>query len=79
MGAIWRGSKQYFVRYVSDKMVCQSYEHMAGKTSSIQGAKNIIRRIRKLCADENPRDFKVYDSWADVPEGVHVPCVYQED
>lgn len=79
MGAIMRGCKQFFVEYTSDRMVCRSYSHIAGRASTIRGAKSIIRKVRQQYAEYNPRDFRVYDSFADVDEDTHVPCVYQED
>ena len=79
MGAIWRGHKQYFVEYESDKRICGSYNHIAGNASTINSAKSIIRKIRKMLAEENPRNFRVYDCWADVDEETNfVPCVYAE-
>lgn len=71
--------KRYFMEYDSDKKVCGSYSHIFGFTNSIETAKGYIRRCRKGYADSNPRNFRIYDTWADVPEGEHVPCVYQED
>lgn len=74
-----RGRKQYFVEYESDRKVCGSYTHDAGSASTIRSAKTIIRNVRKHQADENPRNFKVYDCWADIdPATNHVPCVYEE-
>lgn len=79
MGAIWRGHKQYFVEYESDKKVCGRYTHPGGSTSTLNGAKSIIRRVRKELAEYNPRNFKVFDCLADVdPVTGHVPCVYEE-
>lgn len=79
MAAIWRGHKQYFVEYESDKMICGSYNHTAGNASTINSAKSIIRKIRKMIAEENPRNFRVYDCWADVDEKTNfVSCVYAE-
>ena len=90
MGAIWRKQKQYFVEYESDKYNPNmwnretesygSYIHFAGNASTIRSAKSIISQIRKERADENPRDFRVYDTFADVdPETNHVPYVYRVD
>lgn len=79
MGAIWRGCKQYFVEYESDRMICGSYIHTAGMASTIKSAKSIIRNVRKNRAEYNPRNFKVFDSFADIDsETNHVPCVYEE-
>ena len=71
--------KQYFVEFESDKIVCRSKIHIACRASTIKSAKSIIRNIRKNYAEENPRNFKVFDSWADVDEETNfVPCVYEE-
>lgn len=73
---------RYFVRYESDKVVCGSNDHMLCNASSIKSAKAAIRieRQKEYIAAYNPRNFRVYDCWADVdPETQHVPCVYQED
>ena len=48
--------------------------------SSIKTAKMYINRCRKQKAQYNPRNFRIYDHWADVdPITNYVPCVYQED
>ncbi len=79
MGSIWRGHKQYFVEYESDNRICGSYNHTAGNANTINSAKSIIRKIKKMLAEENPRNFRVYDCWADVDEETNsVPCVYSE-
>lgn len=82
-------AKQFFVEFESDKYNrgmwnketkeygCNVWS--AGNASTIRSAKSIIRNIRKDYAEENPRNFRVYDSWADVdPETDFVPCVYYE-
>ena len=81
--------KQFFVEYESDKYNrgmwnrqtndygCNVWD--AGNASTIRSAKSIIRNIRKNHAEDNPRNFKVYDSFADVEtETEFVPCVYSE-
>ena len=79
MAAIWRGHKQYFVEYESDKRICGSYNHTAGNASTINSAKSIIRNIRKTMAEYNPRNFRVYDSDGEIDEATNfVPCVYME-
>lgn len=79
MGAIHRGHKQFFVEYESDRMICGSYNHPGGNASTIKSAKTIIRNIRKQKAEENPRNFRVYDSLGDIDEKTDfVPCVYLE-
>ncbi len=82
--------KQFFVEYESDKFNHGMYNketgeygcyiHFGGNASSIRNAKAVIRQIRYGFASENPRNFKIYDSWADVNTETHfVPCVYSED
>ena len=72
--------KRFFMKYESDEMICQSFDHVYGNASTIKTAKQYIRKCRKNEAKYNPRNFRIYDSWADVdPETDHVPCVYQED
>ena len=82
--------KQFFVEYESDRYNRGMWNKQtnyygcnvwnAGNASTIRSAKSIIRNVRKNHAEENPRNFKVYDSWADVePETDFVPCVYAED
>ena len=71
--------KQYFVEFESDQIVCGSNVHMASNASSIKSAKSIIKNIRKEYQNDNPRNFKVFDSWADVDSSTNfVPCVYEE-
>ena len=86
-----RSSKQYFVEFESDKFNKSRYNpetddygcytHFAGNASTIKSAKAVIRNIRKNpdLADDHPRNFKVYDCWADIdPATNHAPCVYFE-
>ena len=71
--------KQYFVRYESDKTVCGSNDHPAGAASSLKSAKSVIRSIRKNYAEQNPRNFRVYGTWAELdPETNHTPIIYSE-
>jgi hypothetical protein len=80
MGAIYRGHKQFFIEYESDRMICGSYNHTGGNASTIKSAKAIIKNVRRLDAEHNPRNFRVYDCWADVdPATDFVPCVYAEE
>ena len=75
-----RGHKQYFIQYESDLMICGSCIHTFGNASTINSAKSIIRKLRKMLAEEDPRNFRVYDCWADVDKNTNfVPCVYSED
>lgn len=83
--------KQYFVEYVSDRYNRNEYDREKGDygsynheygsyASTIKTAKSYIRSIRKNHADENPRNFRIYDRWADVDTQTgFCPCVYQED
>lgn len=73
------GHKRYFVVYESDRCVCRSYDHTYGNASTIKTAKNYIRKIRTNMANDNPRNFRIFDSWADVEGSTgFVPCVYKE-
>ena len=74
-----RGHKQYFIEYESDRMICGSYNHPGGNASTIKSAKSIIKKIRRLMAEHNPRNFRVYDSFGDICQSTgFVPCVYAE-
>ena len=76
MGAVFRGHPQYYIEYVSDRMVCGEYRHCAGRCSSLKSARSIISKTRSEAAAEHPRDFKVFDTYADIdPATNHVPCV----
>ena len=72
--------KRYSMHYESDLTVCRSNDHIYGNASTLKTAKSYISRCRKECADEHPRNFRIYDHFADVDsETGYVPCVYQED
>lgn len=72
--------KRYSMQYESDQIVCRSNDHIWGNASSIKTCKQYINRARKVMAEYNPRNFRIYDHYADVdPETDYVPCVYQED
>lgn len=72
--------KQYFMMYESDEVVCRSNDHIWGKASSVKTAKQYISRCREKEAQYNPRNFRIYDSYADVdPDTGFVPCIYRED
>lgn len=71
--------KRYFMEYESDRIVCQSNHHIFGFASSLKTAKGYIGRCRRTCADQHPRNFRVYDTLGEAPEGCHVPCVYSEN
>lgn len=91
MGAIMRGHKQYFVKFVSDRFDKLEYDtekkdygtydhYYSTNASTIKTAKSYISRIRKKYAEENPRNFRIYDSFADIdPLTGTVPVVYQKD
>ena len=70
--------KRYFMEYESDKMICGSYRRVYGFSNSIRTCKNYISRVKKECAEDNPRKFKIYDTLGECKENEHVPCVYEE-
>ena len=83
-------SKQYFVECTTDVFQSNmynpntkkygSFEKWLGGCNSVKTAKSYISKAKKELADINPRDFKVYDSFADIcQETNHVPVVYQVD
>ena len=75
-----RGHKRYFMMYDSDEVVCQSTTHIYGNASTVKTAKAYIGKCRKAMAKHNPRNFRIFDSDADIdPATDYVPCVYQED
>ena len=79
MSAIYRGHKQYFIEFESDRKVCGSYRHPGGNASTVKSAKAVIRNLRRLEADQKPRNFRVYDSLGEIDEATNfVPCVYAE-
>lgn len=65
---------------IEKKRDYDSYNHYYSlHASTIKTAKTYIKRIRKEYADENPRNFRIYDSWGEVDLLTnYVPCVYQE-
>ena len=76
--------KRYSLHYESDERNPFSnigeYEHIYGNASTIKTAKQYISRVRKTEARHNPRNFRIYDHFADVdPSTDYVPCVYHED
>lgn len=83
-------TKRFFVVYESDRYNRMrfnletddygSYDHDGGNASTLRSAKSVIRNIRRDYADESPRNFRVYDSYAeiDIKTGF-VPCVYAEN
>lgn len=72
--------KQYSMRYESDKVVCGSNDHVWAMASTIKTARQYISECKKVDAQYNPRNFRIYDHYANVDEKTgFVPCVYQED
>lgn len=72
-------SKRYSMHYESDEFVCGSNEHVWANANTIKTAKAYIARCRQEEAN-NPRNFRIYDHFADVDESTgYAPCVYQED
>ena len=72
--------KQYSMQYESDRVTCGSHNHMWASASSIKTAKQYISKCRQEKALDNPRNFRIFDHYADVdPETGFVPCIYRED
>lgn len=72
--------KRYSMQYESDVVVCGNNNHYFGNASTLNVAKGYISKCRKYCSDEHPRNFRIYDHFADVDEETgYVSCVYQED
>lgn len=82
--------KQFVVEFESDvfdknRYNCKtseygSFDHFGGNASTIKSAKSVIRNLRKLYAVDNPRNFRVFDCFADIdPETNHAPCIYLEE
>lgn len=71
--------KRYSMCYESDEVICRSTNHHYGYASTLKTAKQYISKVRKNEADRNPRNFRIYDHWADIdPLTGFVPCVYHE-
>ena len=72
--------KRYSMHYESDEVVCGSNDHIYGNASTLKIAKGYITKCRKNDAVHHPRNFRIYDHYADVDESTgYVPCVYQEN
>lgn len=78
--------KRYSLEFESDKINNFSsredfrYSHFYGFASTIKTAKSYISRVKKTYAEDNPRNFRIYDHYADVdPVTDYVPVVYQQD
>ena len=50
-----------------------------GSASTLKTAKRYISEIRKLCADQKPHNFRIYDMRSDVCNIYRDACVYQRD
>ena len=79
-------AKRYSMHYESDVVNRMSntslgeHDHFYGFASTVRTAKSYIRKCRKEIPEQNPRNFRIYDSEGEVdPETDYVPCVYQED
>lgn len=75
--------KRYCVEFESDKRNPFSnlgeHNHTYGYASSIKTAKRYIAKCRAEESPYNPRNFRIYDVFADVdPVTDYVPCVYHE-
>lgn len=70
--------KQYSVYYESDQMICNSYDHFYGYTTSMRTAKAYISQIKKNYSDHNPRNFRIYDQYAEVEDDEPILCIYRE-
>lgn len=78
--------KRYYLEYDSDKINYSQYRedfrhsHFYGYASTIKRAKGYIREVKERYADQNPRNFRVYDGYGDIdPETNFVYCVYHEE
>lgn len=70
--------KQYSVYYESDQMICNSFDHFYGYTTSMRTARAYIRWIKKNYSKHNPRNFRIYDHYAEVEDDEPIPCVFHE-
>ena len=82
--------KRYCIEFETDKPNGYRYDfktdsyiktniRTAGYASTLSSAKSVIRNMKKNPEYENPRNFKVYDTFADVEEETnYIPCVYEE-
>ena len=84
--------KQFFIGYTTDDSqrlfengrIPRNFESNGVGYSSIKSARNGIAKVRREEADKHPREFGVYDGWAEpiinpVMDGLEfVPCVYCE-
>jgi len=70
--------KRYSLYYRSDRKRCNSYKHFGGYSSTIKTAKDYIGRIKKEEAEDNPRDFEIFDVYAGFDNDTVPPVVYSE-
>lgn len=83
-------AKRYSLEYISDERAAcsgtynhltQQYDkhlHSGYNGNSMKTMKNYISKIKKLKAEYNPREFRIYDLEApDEPDG-HIGQVYYE-
>ena len=71
--------KHYSLYFTSDEVVCRSNDHFYGNYSTFKVAKAAISNIKRLYADKNPRNFRIYDQWADVADDEPIPCIYRQE
>ncbi len=72
--------KRFSMRYESDDIVCGSNDHTYGCANSLNVAKQYIAKCKASLKDRHPRNFRIYDHFADIdPVSGFVPIVYQED
>ena len=70
-------AKRYFVEYESDKVVCGSNKHEYCRTNTLKTAIGVAKRVKKELADQNARNVRVYDCFAELdPATNFVPCVF---
>lgn len=72
--------KRYSMRYESDEVFLGSHDQEYGMASSVKTCKRYISNCRKNKAEHHPRNFRIYDHYADVdPKTNYVPCIYREE
>lgn len=69
--------KRYYMVYESDERICGDYSHVWASASAFKTAKGYITRCKKVEAQYNPRNFKIYDL-CQAEENGHAKCVYGE-
>ena len=70
--------KRYMMEYESDQIICRSNIHPVGCANSLKTAKGYISKCKKINAQYNPRNFKIYDLCGECAEDEHAPCVYEQ-